>query len=197
MGCTSNSVYICTDDGQCPDGRCEPVGYCSFPDDDCASGWVYGELAAPTVAGMCVGDEVSDGSGPPGTTGATSSATSASPSTSTLPSTSMSSEPPADDDSGSSFTTAVSVDMGPDPVVPDICLIYAEQVTVCSGKEEGQYAEDYCVEYYHYYADYGAPCLELFTDLMVCLSNLDCKQLMSGGAAEHCPDELMVLLATC
>ncbi len=47
-------------------GTCEPNGYCSFDDPECASGRRYGELAGGGLAGLCVNDT-------PETTGASSS----------------------------------------------------------------------------------------------------------------------------
>ena len=61
--------YACIDDAECssrPEGTCLPVG-CAYPDDDCASGLRYSDLAVGTVAGACVEpdaapDESSSGS---------------------------------------------------------------------------------------------------------------------------------------
>ncbi len=55
-GCT-RTVFVCADDAACgPDGTCAPSGYCGFPDDDCASGQRYSELAGDGLAGTCVSD---------------------------------------------------------------------------------------------------------------------------------------------
>lgn len=69
FSCAGSSVFVCGSDEECSGGRCETNGYCSFPDDDCASGWVYGDLSAPQLAGECVdGEDGSTGTtmGPPG-----------------------------------------------------------------------------------------------------------------------------------
>lgn len=56
-GCPTTSVFVCGDDGDCGEGRCEPTGFCSFPREDCDSGWAYAELSAPQLAGECVEPE--------------------------------------------------------------------------------------------------------------------------------------------
>lgn len=48
LGCSSPLAdYICVDDGDCNGsnvtGRCEPEGHCSFADEDCDSGFRFGE----------------------------------------------------------------------------------------------------------------------------------------------------------
>jgi hypothetical protein len=52
------SAFACLSDDQCSRdgeaGACQPNGYCSFPDDACASGQRFGELAGKGLAGMCV-----------------------------------------------------------------------------------------------------------------------------------------------
>ncbi len=52
------SSYACEQSSECSDGTragtCEPTGWCSFPDDGCASGARYGELAGAGFAGECV-----------------------------------------------------------------------------------------------------------------------------------------------
>ena len=56
-GCLRSTSYPCDRDTQCVaavQGTCEPVGYCSFPDDDCASGRRFADGAA-AQAGQCVG----------------------------------------------------------------------------------------------------------------------------------------------
>ncbi|MEM9462047.1 MAG: LamG domain-containing protein [Myxococcota bacterium] len=50
--------FRCNDDRQCTSdqgmGRCEPQGYCSFPREDCTSGWAFEAYAADGLAGQCV-----------------------------------------------------------------------------------------------------------------------------------------------
>jgi subtilisin-like proprotein convertase family protein len=57
-GCFQASVFECADSQQCVfegvQGTCEATGYCSFPDDDCESGWSYGEHAGAGLEGECV-----------------------------------------------------------------------------------------------------------------------------------------------
>ena len=59
VGC--RSVFNCADDASCrldgAQGRCEPEGYCSFPDGSCSSGFAYGEFAPREIAGACVPEE--------------------------------------------------------------------------------------------------------------------------------------------
>lgn len=47
--------FACSGPEDCSGGMCQPTGYCSFPDDDCASHQRYGDHAAPGYAGTCVG----------------------------------------------------------------------------------------------------------------------------------------------
>jgi hypothetical protein len=54
-GCSPAAVFSCASDDQCgEEGRCEAMGYCSFPDPECGSGRRYGSLSGPDVAGSCV-----------------------------------------------------------------------------------------------------------------------------------------------
>jgi len=54
-GCRIHEPFACTLDAHCgAGGRCEPVGYCSFPDAACADGRRYDELARDELAGRCV-----------------------------------------------------------------------------------------------------------------------------------------------
>lgn len=57
-GCQSDAVFECQSDDQCVSsgapGMCQPSGYCSFADPECASGFRYGDSAAPGLAGQCV-----------------------------------------------------------------------------------------------------------------------------------------------
>lgn len=76
VGCSSDSLFRCADDSVCSDGGiCEPQGYCSFPDDACASGRRFGELADAGLANACVPERDTDGetdsSQPPSSTSAT------------------------------------------------------------------------------------------------------------------------------
>ena len=65
-GCWDSSFH-CTRDDQCTlrgvSGRCEPVGYCSFPADSCPSGFSYG--AHSPLAGSCVPAIDADMAAPP------------------------------------------------------------------------------------------------------------------------------------
>lgn len=44
-------------------GRCEPEGYCSYPDDDCDGGSRFESRAPGELAGRCVGPSAGSGSG--------------------------------------------------------------------------------------------------------------------------------------
>jgi hypothetical protein len=53
--CRIEDPFSCALDEHCgANGRCEPVGYCSFPDAACAGGRSYDELAGDDLAGTCV-----------------------------------------------------------------------------------------------------------------------------------------------
>ena len=56
--CACNTTgFVCEQSDQCGDsGTCEPIGYCSFPDDGCESGRRYGEHGG-RFAGVCVQNE--------------------------------------------------------------------------------------------------------------------------------------------
>ena len=57
-GCQGKDEFRCRSDDECTSGgaagRCEMTGYCSFPDEACASGHRYGDLADEGFAGLCV-----------------------------------------------------------------------------------------------------------------------------------------------
>lgn len=57
-GCQRVEAFVCAGDGECVDGSragtCEASGFCSFPDDGCASNQRYGEWAGDGLAGACV-----------------------------------------------------------------------------------------------------------------------------------------------
>lgn len=62
------STYPCTQASECMNlgvaGTCEPTGFCSFGDADCASGSRYSPHAPAALAGQCVdGEGVPDGGG--------------------------------------------------------------------------------------------------------------------------------------
>ena len=50
ISCVRVEAYTCADESECltrPGGICEPSGYCSYPDSECASHQRYGALAGP------------------------------------------------------------------------------------------------------------------------------------------------------
>jgi hypothetical protein len=118
-GCGAD-VFACDEDSDCADagaqGACEVNGYCSFPDDACASERRYGNKAPAGIAGTCVpvGEGTGDGSGSSSTTAtmSTSSSTSASTtqgvdeSSSSSSSSSSTSEDPATSGSSSSSSSS-------------------------------------------------------------------------------------------
>lgn len=69
-GCLRGTEFKCAVDGDCTatGAVCEPTGYCSFPDPECADGRRYGEFSGP-YANQCVGGMATDGGvdGPPDT----------------------------------------------------------------------------------------------------------------------------------
>lgn len=98
-GCNSE-FFACSDDAGCggttPGGVCEPSGFCSFPDDDCASGRRYGAHAGAGLGSTCVDEP--DGTS---TTGVTSAA---GPTTADPPQTSA----PGDDTTGLAPSTGAA-----------------------------------------------------------------------------------------
>ncbi|MCA9659584.1 MAG: hypothetical protein KC486_14650 [Myxococcales bacterium] len=86
--CMTASSFACTGDAECThagaQGVCEDSGFCSFPDESCASGRRYGEFSGNGLGGACV-----DGAG---SDSATSTATTSTGST-TEPTTSTTDEP--------------------------------------------------------------------------------------------------------
>lgn len=67
------AVFSCQDDAACefPGAVCERTGYCSFPDEECASGRRYGDLAKRPYANACVPEGDGADSSPSGDEGAT------------------------------------------------------------------------------------------------------------------------------
>jgi hypothetical protein len=65
--CGPDPAFRCESHESCaPDGRCEPIGFCSFPDTQCPSGYRFAEHAGGDVAGACVEpDNGSSDTGPP------------------------------------------------------------------------------------------------------------------------------------
>ncbi|MEM9462975.1 MAG: right-handed parallel beta-helix repeat-containing protein [Myxococcota bacterium] len=88
LGC--HRAFLCEDNAQCVargvQGRCEPSGFCSFPDSTCDSGQRYGEHASLELVDACVADELGSS-----TQGSTTAPGDASASTSTSLSTSSAS----------------------------------------------------------------------------------------------------------
>ncbi|MEM6992409.1 MAG: LamG domain-containing protein [Myxococcota bacterium] len=136
-GCQGGSAFACQEDIQCEAngqmGRCEGIGFCSFPDDDCPSGFSYGRLAGG-LAGKCtpVADATSGGPNPPATTSdgagptvaglsATGESTTGAPGDSGAPDTTASNS-----GTGSSAETTASstsgTSTGREPLDPDLVL---------------------------------------------------------------------------
>ena len=58
-GCAAHGTFTCAQDSQCgAGGRCEPAGYCSFPDSTCGSGRRYDQYAGAGYESVCVGEEM-------------------------------------------------------------------------------------------------------------------------------------------
>jgi hypothetical protein len=72
-----SSPYVCAQDGDCvqggSNGRCEPNGFCSFPNDGCVSGFEYGQHAGD-LAGECVDPAGGSGDGDDGSVTLTATA---------------------------------------------------------------------------------------------------------------------------
>jgi len=94
--CLSSLSYSCSDDDACRSdaeaGTCEVTGFCSFADEDCATGRRYGQFAGDGLSGECVVDTGSSTSGAP---------TSQAPSTTTV--------------SGTWDSSSTEADTGPEP----------------------------------------------------------------------------------
>lgn len=77
--CIEPRAYPCEEGGQCVldgvQGRCEPEGYCSYPDDDCDSGSRFEARAPGELAGRCVEPGDDNGTDITGTTGTTGTGT--------------------------------------------------------------------------------------------------------------------------
>ncbi len=73
----SPSVFGCEDDSGCAGaqvgGSCEPSGFCSFPDEECASGRRYGEYSGQGLGGLCVDPSDSTSTGATSQAGPTTS----------------------------------------------------------------------------------------------------------------------------
>lgn len=115
-GCSS-AAFACDGNSQCgADGLCEPQGYCSFPDLDCASGRRFGE-GSSNVSGACVPVTPGEGSSSADST-ATGSAggsgvTTAGPIGTTTGEGSSSTNTPVVDDDGSSTASVPLTSSGP------------------------------------------------------------------------------------
>jgi alpha-tubulin suppressor-like RCC1 family protein len=57
LGCAKTNPYACTDSTQCilggEPGVCEPHGFCSFADSECAGGWRFEPNAGNGLGGTC------------------------------------------------------------------------------------------------------------------------------------------------
>ncbi|MEM6293955.1 MAG: hypothetical protein AAGA54_21945 [Myxococcota bacterium] len=99
-GCSASEDFRCVENSECSDdgraGMCQPTGYCSFPDEDCASGQRYGDLAAEGLGGKCVPADTADGSSSGVEPSATTSGMGTTSGTSNVPETSTGSSSSAD-----------------------------------------------------------------------------------------------------
>lgn len=76
--CGDPDPFVCTDDASCSGGVCQPTGYCSFDDPECASGQRYGAHAPAQIAGTCVDTgtaETGDTTAAPSTSATTTAST--------------------------------------------------------------------------------------------------------------------------
>lgn len=61
-GCKGAPAFVCESSDECnPGGTCEGTGFCSFPDEACASGDRYGGYAGDGLSNTCVGETGADG----------------------------------------------------------------------------------------------------------------------------------------
>lgn len=191
LSCTSSSVFICTHDTDCGDGRCEPDGYCSFQSGNCSTGWAYGEFAPSHLAGMCVGPASTGDTEPADTDPTTSSEPPERPTTSevtTAPTTSGA-------DSSTSYSYAESTYGYETGAIPDACILYGSLVAECLGEDDGQQIYEDCIYAYTRYYDYGEYCAYAFNDYLVCLSSLPCREL--GDPAGLCEVEGIIFERAC
>ena len=60
--CVVPQAFVCSADGDCGEtGVCQESGYCAFPDDECRSGYRYGNFAIPQYANECTEPEYGEG----------------------------------------------------------------------------------------------------------------------------------------
>lgn len=112
--CGGTDPFVCTDDASCSGGTCQPSGYCSFDDPDCASGQRYGSHAPAHLAGTCVDLGNAD---TPGETSVTDSDPSTSLTTTSSAMTTNASTPtdPSSEVSSSAMTTFSESSVTGDP----------------------------------------------------------------------------------
>lgn len=119
-GCGSAGAFACNDDPSCSGGTCQPSGYCSFPDGECASGQRYGAHAPADLADACVedddGEEVGETTGTAATSISTSSTSGVTASSTDTGEVSVGSEVSL---SSTSADTSSTTDTG----VDDFCMI--------------------------------------------------------------------------
>jgi hypothetical protein len=113
LGCGPN-VFACDEDSDCASSdsgaQCEVNGYCSFPDESCASGRRYGDRSPAGIAGTCtpVGEETGEGTGMGPTTTAMSSSAATSDATQSVDDTSTSEGPSPSTSANTSATASTS-----------------------------------------------------------------------------------------
>lgn len=192
LGCSSSSVFVCDGNADCLRGRCEPTGYCSFQTSNCASGWVYGEFAASSLAGTCVGQDTATG-------GIQTVGPTASPDTSTSddPTTDVS-DPTmgvTSDSPGSTSYADTGYDDDTGGYIPYFCQAYADVLVMCYGEQAGQAQLMYCPDAYEDYYDTSYDCGSAYQEFLACLSSLDCRQLESSSL--YCDGEQAFFLDQC
>jgi hypothetical protein len=187
LGCTSSSVFICEGDAQCGDGRCEANGFCSFPSSTCEAGWAYGELAAPSLAGACVGEQTTTD-----TEASTGDASTSTPptgdTTESTDDTTGEAETTSSSDTGYGYETSYGY-------APYYCQAYASALASCYGEDETQYVLMWCTDAYEEYYSQGDYCGYAFVELLACLSSLDCREL--SGSSEYCVQEFDTFYGNC
>jgi hypothetical protein len=188
------TFFQCVDDSQCGAGTCEPNEYCSFPDEMCPSGRVYGDEAAPGIAGQCVpvvegssgaattSDGTTSGSSGEGTTSAAPSSTSMDDGTTqaaTFTSTSVGDSTRGTASDGDSSSSGIPGDcsiLGEDEctkcALASVCQLAVEQCVVhegCPGviKCVETCQEDACVD--ECCSDITDETLTIYNDLVFCL----------------------------
>lgn len=111
--CTIASLYACADSAQCSTdsaaGRCEPTGFCSFPDEGCESGHRYGEFSG-SLSDTCVPTKMGGSTGLASTSETPNPTLSGSDATTEQPGSTSAPDETTSTDSGEMTSTTMTMD---------------------------------------------------------------------------------------